>query len=442
MTELSELAADAFIFGYPLVYNLTSLQVISGRGMGGLPATQFNEFGFAHKLANPSVPFVSVNNDTVYALAQLDLSGGPLTLHVPDTDGAYYVLQFVDVWTNNFAYLGRRATGTAEGEYLIAGPVWDGVNPDNLPVITAPTDIVSIVGRLACSGPDDLSRVLKLQQQFTLTPTDGSTPLVGIPSGNLELPKSLQFWDQLRLWSQAFPPGGDDLEFLAGLGRLGLLDHGDPYMSAASELVAALTEGLAAGQTRLEAAARTEDPDAVNGWQMSLHLFDYNRSAFGIGTIDTDKWKIADRDVAYLTRAVAARNALWGNHAYEAVYPQVYVDDNGDQLNGSRQYEITFTELPPVDAFWSLTMYSTPDYFLVENQIERYSIGDRTSGIYYAADGSLTIYLQQHEPEDADRRANWLPTPQGDFRPMLRMYQPRDAVLNGSYSLPAIRRVS
>ncbi|MFF1571135.1 DUF1254 domain-containing protein [Leifsonia sp. NPDC058292] len=442
MTDLTALAADAFIFGYPLVYNVNSLQVISGKGMGSLPATPFNQFGFAQKLATPADPFVSVNNDTVYALAQLDLSGGPLILHVPDTDGAYYVLQFVDAWTNNFAYIGRRATGTSEADYLIAGPGWDGQNPGNLPVIDAPTNVVSIVGRLACSGPDDLPRVLELQKHFTLTPGSTNTAPAGIPHGNPELAKPLQFWDQLRLWSQTYPPAGDDRDYLAGLGALGLHDQGDPYASADPELAAALTQGLSAGQKRLEKAARAEDPNAVNGWQMSLHLFDYNRSSFSVGALDDDKWKIADRDAAYLDRAVAARNALWGNHAYEAVYPQIYVDDSGNQLNGSNRYEMTFTELPPVDAFWSMTMYSTPEYYLVDNPIDRYSIGDRTAGIRFADDGSLTITLQHDEPADPDAKANWLPTPEGDFRPMIRIYQPREAVLDGSYTLPAIRRIT
>jgi hypothetical protein len=174
---------------------------------------------------------------------------------------------------------------------------------------------------------------------------------------------------------------------------------------------------------------------------MSLHLFDYNRAALGPGTIDSTEWKITDRETAYRTRAVAARNALWGNHAYEAVYPQVYVDSTGEQLTGARRYQMTFTQLPPVDAFWSMTMYSMPDYYLVHNPAHRYSIGDRTEGIVYGDDGSLTIYLQNLEPEDPTMRANWLPTPAGDFRPMIRMYQPRPEVLEGRYTLPPIERV-
>ncbi|WP_228266051.1 DUF1254 domain-containing protein [Microlunatus elymi] len=428
------------MFGYPLVYNLNALQAIARNGMGSLPPTPFNRFGFAQQLATPADPFVSVNNDTVYALAQLDLSGGPLRLHVPDTAGAYYVLQFVDAWTNNFAYVGRRATGTSEAEYLITPPGWSG-DTGGLDVISAPTNIVSIVGRLACDGLDDLPRVLQLQQHFTLSPVDGNTTPAGIPSADADLSKPLHSWEQLRLWSQANPPtGSEDQAYLATLDSLGLLDPDSPYPGASEELVQLLTAGLITGKQRVEEAAKSGDPDAVNGWQMSLHLFDYNRDAFSIGTIDSDEWKIADPLTAYLDRAVAARNALWGNHAYEAVYPQIYVDSDGEQLTGSHRYTITFTQLPPVDAFWSMTMYAMPEYFLVDNPIGRYSIGDRTPGIRYGDDGSLTLYLQHQQP-DAEQAANWLPTPDGDFRPMIRLYQPRPEILKGKFALPPIRRV-
>ena len=163
---------DAYVFGYPLVYNVSSMQAIAAHGLGTLPPARFNTFAHATGLASPADAFVSVNNDTVYALGLLDLSGGPLLLHVPDTDGAYYVLQFVDAWTNNFAYVGRRATGTAEGTYLITPPGWTGSAPDGVPVIESPTDLAAIVGRLAVDGDDDMPRVRALQPQFTLTPLE------------------------------------------------------------------------------------------------------------------------------------------------------------------------------------------------------------------------------------------------------------------------------
>ena len=141
-----------------------------------------------------------------------------------------------------------------------------------------------------------------------------------------------------------------------------------------------------------------------------------------------------------MTRAVAARAGLWGNHGYEADYEIVYQDEEGETLDGTHRYEVTFDPPPPAEAFWSLTMYDTPRYYLVANPIDRYSIGDRTPGLRTNGDGSVTIYLQADAP-DGDKASNWLPTPPGTFRPILRMYEPGPSVLDGSYPLPKIRRV-
>jgi hypothetical protein len=138
---------------------------------------------------------------------------------------------------------------------------------------------------------------------------------------------------------------------------------------------------------------------------------------------------------------LAARVGLWGNHGYEANYQMIYVDADNQPLNSEHSYELHLTELPPVDAFWSLTMYDAHDFYLVANSINRYSIGDRTRGLKYDADGSLTIIMQKDSP-CADKESNWLPAPQtGNFRPMMRMYQPKQPILEGSYLLPAIKRV-
>lgn len=441
MSSLSELAEKAFVAGYPLVYNITALQEISAKGSGDLPGAPFNEFAFARVLANPKAPFVSVNCDTLYVMAQLDLSGGPLELTVPDTDGRYYVLQFVDAWTNNFAYVGRRATGTEAGRYLLCPPGWDGDNPDGLPVITAPTAIATIVGRVACAGPDDLEAAIAAEDGFRLSPLPGAGPLQGIPTPNMDLSEPLRFWDSVRLWSQAFPPSAADIERLEAFRELGIRDTDAPYERATPELATALAQGLVAGRARIDAMAMSTESSAPGGWESGLHMFDYNREFFEIGTIDDDAWKIADPDEAELMRAFAARAGLWGNHAYEALYPMTFLDADGEPLNGEHRYEITFPERPPVDAFWSMTMYSLPEFYLVENPINRYAIGDNTPGLVYAEDGSLTLTLQTDEPSDPAARANWLPTPPGQFRPAVRLYQPRPEVLDGTYVLPSIRRV-
>jgi hypothetical protein len=432
---------DAYVFGYPLVYNVSTIQAIAAHGLGSLPPAEFNAFTHATGLGSPADAFVSVNNDMVYALGLLDLSGGPLLLHVPDTDGAYYVLQFVDAWTNNFAYVGRRATGTAEGSYLIAPPGWTGEAPGGVPVIESPTELAAIVGRLAVDGEEDLPRVRALQPQFTLTALEGNGPLTGIPQPHADLPEHLRFWELLRLWSLAFPPAQPDVDYLHRYSEYGLTDVRNPYGVVARDLEEHLANAFAAGRNEVEELSKPDPSAAVNGWLGLPHGFDYNIDFLGLGTIDAPEWKIADRLEGYTTRARSARNGLWGNHGYEAYYAEVFADAEGRPLDGAHAYELHLAELPPADAFWSITMYSTPDFLLVENPIARYSIGDRTPGIVAGADGSITIRMQHERPDDESAVANWLPTPEGGFRPLLRVYQPRPAMLDGSYVMPAITRV-
>ena len=438
--DLTTLASEAYFYGYPLVADVAEVLRFTRTGMGSVPAAPFNQFSHARTLAGPANTFVTINNDTLYSIAQLDLSAGPLELGVPSTAGRYFVLQFIDAWTNNFAYVGTRASGSAARSYLLTPPGWAGRVPDGVTQIPAPTQIASILGRWACSGPEDLPAVHALQDQLSLQPATGEKTGAGVPPP-AGVPDGLEFFEKLRTWMAAFPPAGPDRDYQQRFKPLGLLDGTSPYREASAELAGPLSEGLAAGQAKLEAFTRSGTVPKVNGWMMGLHMFDYNLDFFGPGTIDDPQWKKADRAAAYPERALSARVGLWGNHAYEATYAQVFQDDRGDQLTGRRRYSISFTELPPVRAFWSLTMYDVPDYYLIANPIGRYSIGDRTPGLRYGPDGSLTITIQAEPPADEIQRANWLPAPRGDFRPIMRLYEPGPAILNGAYILPAIHRL-
>jgi hypothetical protein len=435
-------AAELFIYGYPLVYNLEEIGGL-GSGAGRLPVqAAYNTFGHARDLCGPETTFVSPNNDTVYSIAPCDVRQGPLVLHVPDTAGRYYVLQFVDAWTNNFAYIGRRATGTAEGSYLLVGPGYDGDVPDGMTVVRAPSGVFVIVGRLQVDGAADLPAAHALQDAFTLRPLDGAgaaQPLEGVPSADPRVGGDLRWWDGLRVALRAFPPPAADGAILERTAALGLLAAESPFIEPDPTFAAVLVAGAAAAEARIEELQRHVHA-SPEGWQSTLHLFDYNLDHFEIGTLDAPEWKIADRRTAYVTRAIAARAGLWGNHGYEADYAVVWVDGDGQPLDGSHDYELHLDETPPVEAFWSLTMYAPPDFYLVANPIDRYSIGDRTPGLRYGDDGSVTIYLQHASP-GADRASNWLPSPAGPFRPIMRMYGPKQAVLDGSYRLPAIRKV-
>lgn len=433
MTILEELASEAYIYGYPLVYDLYEVQQILAKGMGSVPPASFNTFAHASGLAGPADKFVSVNNDTVYSMAQIDVSGGPVELHVPDTGDRYYVLQFIDAWTNNFAYIGKRATGTGEGSYLLIPPGSTAQAPAGTTAIRLPTDVVTIVGRWACAGEADLPAIAALQQDLWVSETSKGT---GLPEPQT-VPDDLAFYEKMRIYLQAFPPAVRDRQYQEKFRPLGLLDEVSPYVTPAPELSAALRAGIAAGKAKIEYATG-HGGDEVNGWRLPYHVFDYNADFFEIGALDDPQWIIQDRSTAYLIRAAAARAGLWGNHAYEAAYPMISKDADGNQLNGAHTYTLTFTQTPPVDAFWSITMYDTPDYYLVANPIDRYSIGDRTPGLVYGADGSLTITMSHDQP---DEPANWLPAPAGDFRPVMRMYQPQAPVFDGTYVIPPVQRL-
>ena len=437
--DLVQLAGQAYIYGFPLVFDLEEVKRFSESGMGSVPAAPFNTFAHATQLAGPRDRFVSINNDTVYSVAQLDVTGGPVRLRVPDADGRYYVLQFVDAWTNNFAYVGHRATGTKAATFLLVPAGWDGAPGDEDTVIHLPTHVATIVGRWAVAGEADMPAVRELQAGLSLE--DAGQPGAGLPGPDPGVADELRFFEQLRVWMQAFPPANRDLAFQQQFSPLGLLDHDSPYLDPDPGLATALREGLALGKKNLEEALTHGASPEVNGWKLTYHVFDYNLDFFEVGALDDPAWKLENPKVRYIERALSARAGLWGNHGYEAAYAMSWDDGDGHTLDGNHSYRLRFQPTPPVDAFWSVTMYDLPEFYLVANPIDRYSIGDRTPGLVYAEDGSLTIVMRHDQPADDHDRANWLPTPAGPFRPILRMYEPRAQVFDGSYELPPIIRV-
>src|SRR3954447_25694400 len=195
-----ELVTQAYLYGFPLVFNLEQVTRYVTEGVGANPAAPFNTFSHARELAGPRDTFVTINNDTVYSMAQLDLSVGPVALHVPDTAGRYYVLQFVDAWTNNFAYVGHRATGTGEGDILLVPPGWRGAAPDGATLIRFPTTVASIVGRWSVAGDEDLPAVHALQDATTLTPVDADATAAGLAIPDPSAPAELAFLERLRVW--------------------------------------------------------------------------------------------------------------------------------------------------------------------------------------------------------------------------------------------------
>ena len=437
--SIRDVAAEAYLYYYALVENLAQVGRYVSTGVGSNPAAPFNSFSHAQKLADASDTFVTINNDTVYSMASLDLSVGPLRFDVPATGDRYFVMQFVDAWTNNIAYVGTRATGNAAGSFVIVPPGWTGDLPAELARIDAPTMIVAIVGRYACNGPGDIPNVIALQQQLSLTPTEPAPPAPsGIPTIGA-VADGLEFFEEARVLSQQFPEVAEDTAYAKRFAPLGVTDDTSPYADPDPEFAAALVDGLAAGKSKMEAISHHGNSPVINGWTVGMHMFDYNLYALGLGTIDAPEWKMDEEpELRFALRAVADRLGLWGNHGYEAVYCQAFTDIDGQPLVGSSTYTMTFRQHPPVGAFWSITMYSIPDYYLVDNPIDRFSIGDRTDGIQYDSDGSLTITISHTEPTDPTARANWLPAPDDRFRLVFRLYIPQQPIIDGTYAFPPI----
>jgi hypothetical protein len=360
---------------------------------------------------------------------------------VPDSGGRYYVLQFVDAWTNNFAYVGHRATGTGAQDLLLVPWDWADDAPEGVTVIRFPTRIASIVGRWAVDGEADLPAVHALQDAMEMTQVEAGEP-EGVPAPDPAVAPELTFWEELRVWSQAFPPPPRDRALQEGFAPTGILETGpSPYVDLDESTAGDLRAGLDAGAAALdEALAGGGSSPVVNGWHLTLHVFDYNLDYFEVGARDDPEFKITDPATRIATRAAAAKGGLWGNHGYEAVYVMSHLDDRGERLTGANTYTLRLDPPPPVGAFWSLTMYDDQDYFLVANEIDRYSLGDRTPGIVYGGDGSLAITISSERPDDPVALANWLPAPRGGFRPILRMYEPDRAVLEQAYTVPAITR--
>jgi len=387
-------------------------------------------FGRFRHFSQPSTPddkdIVTPNNDTPYSWAWLDLRAEPWVLTLPATPKERYnVFQLVDLYTFNYAYVGVRATGFGPGSYLFAGPHWSGrANSEITQVLRSETDFVAILGRTSESGLEDIAAVQALQAQYHLASLSQFEKTSAPPAAPpVQWPK----WDQNKALSPGFigylnfilqftqPAHPSEIALMARFARIGVgagfpFDYGqlDPAMQQS------LVDGVKDGAARLRVA--------VEHTKSSLGLFGTREA------LEND----------YLKRAVAAAVGIYGNSAEEAVYIGTRKDDRGALLDGAKRYVLKFSEaqLPPAKFFWSTTMYGLPDRGLVANPINRYSIGDRTQGIQYGSDGSLTLYVQRESP-GAEKDSNWLPCPaRGPFAMITRIYGPSEAAATGNWLMP------
>ena len=377
---------------------------------GDTPASRMrwvNQFTHTRRLRSPQDrEVVTPNNDTLFTNAWLDLSDGPLVLEVPEMGRRYWVLGFLDAWTNPWAYAGRRTTGGDAQRLFVHGPGWTGTVPDGMHAIAAPSNDVWVIGRiLVDADAEDLARVHALQDRFAIRRPDGTSALARVDTlvddHGAGIPDADEYQRVLATMLQRNPPA-------APL----------PGWPPAPGL---LQQALARVYTRLREVAQPSE--LGGGWTTAVSV----RTSFGDD---------------YLTRARVARNWIGTLGIEEAMYIMAEVDADGETLTGARRYVLRFApdNALQVGAFWSITLYRRSDCLLVPNPIGRHSIGDRTPGLRRDPDGGLSIAIQAEDPGPG---ANWLPAPADDgFYLVLRLYQPGPAHLEGTYAYPPVRRTA
>jgi hypothetical protein len=429
-----EVASDAFVYGYPLVTMEMTRRVVTN--VAQVEGTR-GPMGQIIKLRSyPDASYRDVtapNADTLYTTAFFDVGDEPWVLSVPDMKGRYFLLPFLDGWTNVFAVPGSRTTGTQAQTFVISGPGWSGAVPDGMTELKSPTAIVWLLGRIYCAGtPEDYAAVHALQDQFKLQPLSTWGKEYAPPPGKVDpaIDMKTAVRNQVNRLSAS--------EYFTLLADLMKRNPPAPADAPALERFKAI--GLVPGQsfdsTSLDSRWDRRLPQ-LSFDRIMLHAMSLKREN---GWLFTTKTGLYGTD--YLQRAFITAIGLGANRPQDAIYPTSQRPSLLEAYEGSHNYTLRFEKgrLPPVKGFWSLTMYDDQMFF-VANPINRYSMSLRTNP-KFEPDGSLVIYIQNESP-GADKEANWLPAPKGKFKLMLRLYWPDEndpSILDGSWAIPPVKR--
>ena len=421
--DIKTIAKQAYLYAYAM---LESYQTMYRQAIDKNSPAYVGGFGRYRHYSTPFTPdnrdIVTPNNDTPYSWAWLDLRAEPWVLSVPAVPkDRYYVTQWFDLFTQIFAYVGVRATGFEAGHYLIVGPKWKGTMPADIDRIFRPeTDLVGTLTRTALAGPDDVPNVKAIQAALTLqplsqflgTPAPPSAPAITFPPYDKARARTHDFIGYLSFLLQfAEPPYSGEVEMRRQFAMIGIVPGARWDPDAVDPVVLAdIDAGIAEGQAELDAElARTFTSNGLFGSREFLKT-------------------------NFLKRDVAANKGLYGNALEEAWYGGYEIDDGAPTVIRFRA-----GELPPAQFFWSMTLYTLPDRFLYANALNRYSIGDRTKGLVYGDDGSLTLYVGNASPGKA-KESNWLPAPAGAYSLVIRVYGPKPELIQGKWKLPPLER--
>jgi len=428
--ELKRLAAEVYVFAFPLVLT----DVTRAVDTAGLPPDTFRN---TRTLPDAKTPGANPNADFLYSQAWLDLSDGPIILSVPDTKGRYYLIAILDAWTNVAGSLGKRTTGTEKGEFAIVGPTWKGTLPGGVSEVRSPTNITWLFARVQTNGGADLDAAARIQNEFKLRPLKGApkpspksatraAPVAEAdtktsPRDQVAKMDAATFYTRVAMLLAHNPPAADDAPMKEKMTRLGITP-GKPFDMSKQDALSArsIEEGAKSALDAIATSAKNGSGGEIrNGWTFDVLL----------GRWGTD----------YGKRAVAAYGGIGLNAPEDAIFMSTDVDAEGHKLEGANRYVLHFEgkTLPPVDGFWSLSVYDDQHHF-VANPLNRFNLGS-ASHLATNVDGSIDILLQNAAP-GADKSANWLPAPSGRFNVILRLYWPKAEVVERRWVPPGIRK--
>jgi hypothetical protein len=435
--DTQQIAYDATVYGFPLVIMDLTRQVftaVPAPNENGAPVDQFG-----NKKTFPDATFVNVvnpNADTLYSAAWIDTAKDPVILSVPDTHGRYYLMPMLNYWTDCFASPGSRTTGTGAGKFAITGPNWSGKLPEGITELKSSTRWVWIVGRIACSGPSDYENVWPLQDQLKLTPlsawgtnyvppanvpVDSSVNTKVSPLNQLLAMDVSTYFNYVCQLMVDNPPYEADAPLMANLAKIGI-KPGVDYKSYFAGLDDGVRSAIQTGYQSALAKIPAADIGTIkNGWQLP----------YGTGNYGTN----------YTLRAAIAYRGLGANLTEDAFYASASTGSDGAKLSSDNKYVVHFNEVPPVNGFWSLSLYNDKILFAA-NPINRYCLGSLSDPpLINNADGSIDIYIQR-DSHDSAKMPNWLPAPaSGNFSLTLRLYWPKQQVVDKTWVPPAVQLV-
>lgn len=420
----------AYIYGYPMVEMYKQMHNETNRVAGDQAFfAPVNRFYYFDGLITPQhdADLRAPSGIMLYFGGWGDLSKEPVVIHNPDTDGRYYTMAIADL-NLELMHLGRRTVGTEEHYHALVGPDWKGTLPGGVRPVNVDTNRVRVLGRILAQSPGDVSAAKALQQQFWMTPLSqwkrGKPPppeAQPVRTQALDPMGDLEFFRILNEGLRANPQRSGEAALLTQFDTIGVGPFSEFNAKQLDPAIAAgLKRAIPAAVEMIEQASRSTITP-VNGWMTATKSGRYGFD--------------------YLRRAAKLAAGGFGLLPEESLYSTALYDNKVTPLSGEHRYTLTFKagQLPPVKEFWSLAAYRAEDSKFEPNSLNRYSIGSHTSNLKYATDGSLTIRFQHTPPAQATQ--NWLPTPAGKFFILMRQYEPKEALLKGSYRLPPVTRV-